>query len=326
MRKLIIRADDIGQSKVCNIGTFEAIENGVITSADVMLDSPGTEDALERLKAYPWIAVGWHMHMWGAPVADPKRVPSLIEKDGQFAGRFRADLAQAADVVFDEAVMELRAQLNRCLRILGKVPVTGGDPRPTSPWGKAAKQVMEEYGLVTGFGSRAPSDPRVLQKIQTAKAAGEGWAQFYSVEPSPGTKADDKWASRKIVILDGSLAYMDLYTDSISKVEAHYDPVLYFTEDRAGILKYPEDVTLQQAFHPGYVDYYVYRLGERANRPRAQQFVVSRTQDVAGMQDVRLKNWIKQHHIELVSSRDAIFGTREYQNHLKQIGSDLAVD
>ena len=41
-RRMIVRADDVGHSKVHNIGTFEAIEGGVATSADVMLDSPGT--------------------------------------------------------------------------------------------------------------------------------------------------------------------------------------------------------------------------------------------------------------------------------------------
>ena len=35
--KLVIRGDDVGYSKVCNIGSFEAIENGVVTSADVMI-------------------------------------------------------------------------------------------------------------------------------------------------------------------------------------------------------------------------------------------------------------------------------------------------
>ena len=100
LRKMIIRADDIGHSKVCNIGTFEAIAAGLVGAADVMLDSPGTEDALERLKAYPWISVGWHMHMWGAPVSDRNLVPSLIEKGGEFDGRFRMDLAQAMDVSF----------------------------------------------------------------------------------------------------------------------------------------------------------------------------------------------------------------------------------
>jgi len=291
-----------------------------------MLDSPGSEDALERLKAFPWISVGWHMHMWGFPTADPKKVATLIEKDGPFAGRFREDIAQAPGLVFDEAVMELRAQLNKCLKILGKVPVTAAESRGNSPWGKACNQVIAEYGIATNFGSRAPSDPRVIKLIQTARQKGEAWAQSYSPDPSPGTHTDEKWASRRLVILDGSLAYMDLFTASILKVEADYGPVRYYTEDRAGILKYPDDVTVQQAWHPGYVDYWVDRLGERARRPRAQQFVVSRTQDVHAMCDPRLRNWIKQNHIELVNTRDVLFGTREYQNHLKEIGSDLAVD
>ena len=320
---MIVRADDIGMSKVCNLGTFEAIEHGVVTAADVMLDSPGTEDALERLKAYPWISVGWHMHMWGAPVADPKRVPSLVDRDGPFAGRFRTDLAQASDVVFEEAVVELRAQLNRCIRILGKAPDTGGNARGNSPWGKAAKQVMDEFGLPTNFSSSAPASEKYLKKIKDAQQAGEEWARYYSASPGAAGKADEKWAGRKIFTPAGTTAYIDLLTDSISQVEKEYDPVLFYTEDRAGILKYPEDMIFVQAWHPGYVDYYTYRLGERANRARAQQFVVGRTQDVAALCDARLKNWIKQNRIELVNFRDALYGTCEYQNHLKSSGSDL---
>jgi predicted glycoside hydrolase/deacetylase ChbG (UPF0249 family) len=324
-RKLIIRADDVGFSKVANIGTFETIERGVVTSADVMLDSPGTEDALERLRAFPWISVGWHGHMWGAPVLDPKQVPSLVEKDGPFAGRFKLDLGQADGVVYDEAVKELRAQLDRCIRILGRVPDTGGGGSGNSPWGRAVKQVSDEYGLVYGFAGKAASDKRVLDKIVAAQKAGEEWAKYYSATPNPVTKADEKWASRKIFTLDGSLAYIDLYTDHVSEVEAKYDPVLYYTEDRAGILKYPDDWIITQSWHPMYVDYYVYRLGERGRRARAQQFVVGRVQDVAALCDVRLRNWIKGNHIELVNYRDALHGTREYQNHLRLIGSDLCM-
>lgn len=324
-RKMVVRADDIGMSKVCNIGTFEAIEHGVVTAADVMLDSPGTEDALERLKAYPWISVGWHMHMWGAPVSDSQRVPSLIEKDGQFAGRFRTDLSQAADVVFDQALMELRAQLDRCIKILGKVPDTGGNANSKSPWGRAARQVFDEYGLPYNFSSSAPNNEKYLKKVRDAQQAGEEWAKGYSATGSPdaGAKADEKWASCKILSVAGTQAYGDLLTDSISKVEKEYDPVLFYTEDRAGILKYPDDMILTQAWHPGYVDYYTYRLGERANRARAQQFVVGRTQDVAALCDIRLRNWIKQNRIELVNFHDALYATHEYQSHLRIVGSDL---
>lgn len=322
--KMILRADDIGNSKVCNIGSFEAIEYGLITSADVMLDSPGTEDALERLKAYPWVCFGWHMHMWGFPVADRKKVPSLIEKGGQFDGRFREDLATAADVSFDEAILELRAQLNRAIGIIGKAPATGG-ARGNSPWGRACTQIMAEYGIAYNHGATAATDPRVIDKVIKARANKEDWAQYYPIVANPERPADPKWADRKLFVLDGSLAYIDLFTDSVSSVENNYDPVRYFTEDRAGILKMPNDITVQQAFHPGYVDYWVYRLGERSRRTRAQQFVVGRTQDVHAMTSPVLRAWFKEHKIELVNSRDVLFGTREFQNHLHEIGSDLYI-
>jgi len=326
-RKMVVRADDIGMSKFCNFGAFEAIENGVVTAAAIMLADPGTEDALERLKAYPWISVDWHIHMWGTPVADRKNVSSLIEKGGQFDGRFRTDLAQASDVVFDEAVTELRAQLDRCAKVLGRVPDTGaaGGPPPNEkrPWGRAVLQVIDEYGLAYDFTGSAPTPDSYLKHIRDAQAAGEEWAKHYSTSPNPETKADEKWRSRKIFAPAGTAAYIDLLTDSISSVEKNYDPVLFYTEDRFGILKTSPDTICWQGWHPGYVDYYVYRLGERVNRARAQQFVVGRTQDVSAMCDVRLKDWIKQNRIELVNFRDALYGTHEYQNHLKVIGSDL---
>ena len=329
-RKLIIRGDDIGHSKVCNIGSFEAIEKGIVTSADVMLDSPGTEDALERLRSLPWISVGWHTHMWGAPVLGPREVPSLVEKGGQFDGRFRTDLSQAEDVDFNEAIRELRAQLDRCVRILGKSPDNGGGGNGTSPWSRAMEQVSDEFGLAYGFtGSTNILDQYSEEykiKIEAALQAGEEWAKFYPTDIiSRGNKVDEKWKNRKIVSPSSLGSYIDLLTDSISEVEKNYDPVLFFTEDRGNILKTPEDNTILTVWHPGYVDYYVYRLGERTNRPRARQWVVSRTQDVSALCDIRLKNWIKENRIELVNTRDALYGTNEYQKHLYAIGSDLAI-
>ena len=66
--KLIVRIDDIGYTDINNMGSFLAIHEGIATAADVMLDTPGTEDALRRLKECPWISVGWHTHFWGSPV------------------------------------------------------------------------------------------------------------------------------------------------------------------------------------------------------------------------------------------------------------------
>jgi hypothetical protein len=222
--------------------------------------------------------------------------------------------------VFDEAVRELRAQLLRCRRILGKLPDTAGGGNTTTIWARAVRQVVDEFGIARNFSAQEPTNPVYIQHIRDAKARGEEWAQLYSDQPNPAVQPDPKWASRKIMAPAGTTAYIDLLTDSISAVERNYDPVKFYTEDRSGILNYPNDVITWQAWHPGYVDYYVYRLGERVNRPRAQQFVVGRTQDVAAMCDPRLKNWITANRIELINFRDALYGTNEYQLHLRRSG------
>jgi len=324
-RKMVVRADDVGHSKVHNIGTFETIEKGIVTAADVMLESPGTVDALERLKSYPWISIGWHTHMWGSPVLGPGQVPSLVEKGGQFDGRFRVDLGQAEDVVFEEALRELRAQLDRFVKILGKAPDTGGGGRGNSPWARAMNQVTEEFGLVNGFAGQLGSDPQGLEKIKAAQEAGEEWAGYYSTTGFPPREPGEKWAHRKIYMLSSTPCTKELFTNSIAEVEENYDPALFYTEDRGGILKLPEDTIAATAWHPGYVDYYVYRLGERNDRPRARQWVINRLQDVAALCDVRVKDWIKENRIELINFRDALYGTHEYQNYLSLIGSDLAI-
>ena len=323
-RRMIVRADDVGQSVVCNIGAFEAIDRGVVTAADVMLDSPGTVDALEKLRKRPWISTGWHMHMWGKPVLGATTVPSLVEHGGDFDGRFRTDVTHADDISYEEALSELRAQLVRCRRVLGALPDVMASGMPASKWGRAVRIVLDESKIPYNVSRSAPVPERYLKHIADAKARGEAWANTYSAAQPAPAEVDPRWASRKIIAPAGTSAYIDLLTDSISAVEANYDPIRFYTEDRSGILNFPADTITWQAWHPGYIDYYVYRLGERLNRSRAQQFVIGRVQDVAALTSPVLRSWIEAHGIELINFRDALFGTGSYQAHLRAAHDRLA--
>lgn len=321
--KMIVRVDDVGFSDVCNIGTFETLDKGIATSADVMLDVPGTVDALNRLKKYPWISVGWHTHMWGSPLSDINKVPSLVEHEGEFKGRFRTDLRSSNDINYDELVLELEAQLERCKKILGRYPDTGATPHGDNVFDKALRYVMDKHNIPYGFASRQVADPRPLEVIKKGRENNEEWAFLYGLNGMPSSDALPKYKDKKILILDGGLAYIDLLTDRLSDVENNYDPVKYYLEDRAGILKMDKDIIVEQSWHPGWLDYFVYRLGERSARPRARQFGVARCIDVKALCDERLKKWIKDNHIELINFKDALYGTNTYQEHLKAINSDL---
>lgn len=294
MKKLIVRADDVGYTNVCNIGTFETMTNGIVTSADVMLESPGTEDALKRLKEMPWISVGWHSHFWFSPVLPPEQVKSLVIPG---TNRFRKDIVRTDEIDAGELEAEMHAQMKRCLEILGRVPDTTDISKTVTVFSTVKQKICDDYGIAHHFATKGGRD---------------------GVTPP-----SEKWADRKILIPAPTNAYKEIESDSVTSQYNNYDPVRYYLDDPDGMLLLPDDVIFEQSWHPGYVDYTVYKLGDAG--PMARFFTGIRTQDVAALCDNRLREWIKANKIELINFRDALYGTNEYQNHLRAIGSDLYI-
>ena len=294
-KKLIVRADDVGYTLVNNIGAFETMTNGVVTAADVMLECPGTVDALERLKEMPWISVGWHTHFWGSPVLDPKEVPTLYNPA---TGHFRQDLRTAEDVSYDELVKEMFAQMERCEKVLGRVPDHAGDFDNSSVFSRAGAYVCDQLGIPHNYVTKEGRGDQLLIP-------------------------DPRYAGAGIYTLNGGGAYRDLFTDSITEQEANYDPYKYYAEDRGGMMdKFEKGFkVVTQSWHPGYLDYYMYQLGDQG--PARNRFTAIRTKDVEALTSDRMKQWIIANEIELVSFTDALYGRRAYQNHLKFTGSPL---
>lgn len=220
--KVIFRADDVGYTNVHNLGTWKAIEEGVITSCDLMLDTPGFEDACAYLRERPWISIGWHTHFWGRPALDPSEVPSMVDADGKF--KWRKDKSLLKEVDYDEALRECRAQLERCKKLLGKIPDTAGVAVP-GPLGNAIKAVCDEYGIAYdvegGLGYRG-----------TVKVAAERYRDRNIQEWVDHSKKHHK-----------SLNVVDF---------PYYDPL-------GAIMEMPIDdsVIYMRSQHPGYLDDYV---------------------------------------------------------------------
>jgi predicted glycoside hydrolase/deacetylase ChbG (UPF0249 family) len=113
-RLLILHADDLGMSRSVNRATFEALENGWITSASVLVPCPWFPDVARWAKAHPDADLGihlalnseWTTYRWPALTGGP----SLLDPDGYMPLLETAvvDRARPAEV---EA--ELRAQVDR---------------------------------------------------------------------------------------------------------------------------------------------------------------------------------------------------------------------
>ena len=60
-RLLIVNADDFGAGRLINRGIAEAHQRGIVTSASLMVDMPGAEDAVALARAMPRLSVGLHV-------------------------------------------------------------------------------------------------------------------------------------------------------------------------------------------------------------------------------------------------------------------------
>lgn len=300
MYRLVIRTDDVGYTESHNLGTFETYDHGYSTSADVMLDAPAVVPALKRLKEMPWVSIGWHTHFWCSPVLTAAEVPSLVIPE---TGRFRHDLMKAEDVSYEEALREMRTELEMCVDILGKAPDVGGLEEGTTPFTRAMATVTKEYGMAHNYGHRMQLRP-------------DGHFDL-----GPVAK---RFEDSKLYIVDqrGIVAPDILNSKTFEALES-YDTVRFLTEDRVKLHELPEGAAIMHGFHPGYPDYFVTRLGDYG--PNMRYYTLSRVYDVEGLCSQRLHDWIKENNIELCNLRDALYGTHEYQNHLRHIGSDLCV-
>lgn len=125
MRQLLIRADDLGYSYAVNVGIARTVHEGVVRSVGLMPNMPEAE------RGWSWvrdcdIAIGQHTNLClGRPVSDPAQIPSLVDENGNLKSSrtYRASFKEGVDfVAFDEAVIEIEAQLERFRQIVGRDP------------------------------------------------------------------------------------------------------------------------------------------------------------------------------------------------------------
>jgi chitin disaccharide deacetylase len=106
VRYLIVNADDFGYSRGVNRGIIEAHENGIVTSASLMVERAAAVDAAERARERPRLSIGLHVEIrrWRT---------ALVPKRGT---------AWTAATVRRRATDDLRRQLDRFRLLVGRDP------------------------------------------------------------------------------------------------------------------------------------------------------------------------------------------------------------
>jgi chitin disaccharide deacetylase len=112
-RLLVVNCDDLGSSHAANVGVYEAIRDGIGTSATLMVPCPWAREAAARYRGedvgvHLTLNAEWDLYRWG-PLT---HAPSLLDGDGGFP-RTIVDVWDHADL--DEVRRECRAQIERAI-------------------------------------------------------------------------------------------------------------------------------------------------------------------------------------------------------------------
>lgn len=110
---LIVNCDELGVAHATNVGVYEALRDGLATSASLMVPSPWAREAAARYRGEDvgvqlTLNAQWELYRWG-PIT---QAPSLLDGDGGFP-RTPGDAWEHADL--DEVRRELRAQVERAI-------------------------------------------------------------------------------------------------------------------------------------------------------------------------------------------------------------------
>ena len=118
-KAVIFHVDDAGMSHNSNMGTIKAIEDGVATSASIMMPCPWVPEMSAYVKEHPQVDAGvhltltaeWKKYRWG-PVAGKPAVPGLVDSEGCL---WHGVLDVAAHATADEVEKEMLAQIDKAL-------------------------------------------------------------------------------------------------------------------------------------------------------------------------------------------------------------------
>lgn len=167
---LIVRGDDIGFSHGANMAFKKAFDNGILTSAELMVPPPWFDEAVKILKERPNLDVGIHLtltcewmnYRWGPVGPKTDSTPGFIDREGNFY--YRTAPSPYYDKIFtrpysflgshpklSEVEKELRAQIELAMK---KIPYIShischmGAASVTPQLKSLVEELSMEYGLV----------------------------------------------------------------------------------------------------------------------------------------------------------------------------------
>jgi predicted glycoside hydrolase/deacetylase ChbG (UPF0249 family) len=227
---LIVNADDFGLTSGVSRGILDAHRKGIATSTTVLVTRPVDPQLLAQLKATR-LGVGLHLNLTlGVPLSPTSAVLSLVDSEGKF---IRDPCQTAARAKPEEAELELRAQADRFIGLLGSSP-THLDSHHHVGRHSPIREII--WSLAGELG--APVRSQDAEVRTAARAAGLRTPDHFFGESGP----DPYWSAERL------LAHLAALPEGISEFMTHPG---YFDGELAGSRYGPQrEVELQGLTDP----------------------------------------------------------------------------
>ena len=161
MKKILVRADDLGYCEAFNYGLARAVKSGIVRSVGVMPNMEWAAHGVGLLKDTDVIFTVHANICQGRPITDPSLVPSLVDENGVFKDKSLYREAKEDFVVLEEVVMEVEAQYLRLVEMTGRKPfMVEAHAVPSDNFHKAIALINQKYGL-TGMGFAPGRGPKI---------------------------------------------------------------------------------------------------------------------------------------------------------------------
>ena len=265
--KLLVQGDDYGFTKGVTYGILEAIDNGILTCTGMFTNMEIAPWAAQFIKERPDFCFGVDFNLVSGPsVSDPKKIPHLVDEQGQFIRssvrvkdeRWKSEEGRAELFPYDEVYAEVRAQYDRFIELTGRKP---GYLNPHS--------IMPETVLKA---------IRQISSEEQVPYSMDLWKDFFALHMIP----DEVDASQDATQSKVFNAEAQMRKDPLGKFMKHQDELLKHEIVVAG-------------GHPGYVDADLFKMTSLS---------IERAKDLEFVTSPLMKEFIVKNQVELIDYYD----------------------
>ena len=216
MKKLMIRADDLGYCEAVNYGINRAVRDGIVRCVGVMPNMEWAEHGVRLLDGTDVIFTVHANICQGKPITDPKLIPSLVDENGFFKDKSLYREAKEDFVVLDEVILEVEAQYLRLAELTGKKPfMVEAHAVPSNNFNKALAIVAKKYGVecLSFVPGRGPKVGKYIFKF-SMDSGNADYVPFESLKKA----MDQEFAEDEAMLMVLHPGYVDEYVLNTSYI------------------------------------------------------------------------------------------------------------